>query len=68
MPTSDKASSQDVRFGYFTVQVRVARSADSVELTGVVEELGTGEKRAFTGERELAQVVAAWGSRNGVVK
>ena len=67
MPVSDRTSSPDVRFGYFTVQVRVERSADSVELTGVVEELGTGEKRAFTGERELAQVVAAWGSRREVV-
>lgn len=46
-------------FEYFMVRVR--RSADDPGvLTGQVERLGTGEKRAFLTGSQLIRLVAAW--------
>lgn len=48
------------RLGYFMVRIR--RSADDQpgEFAGIVERLGTGEKRAIRNSVELAQVVEEW--------
>lgn len=47
------------RLGYFVLRVRRAAQG-SEELTGVVERLGTGEKRAFRGAAELADLIEQW--------
>jgi hypothetical protein len=46
--------------GYFIVRVRRLPGTAIGEVTGVVERLGTGEKRPFRNSEELAQVVAEW--------
>lgn len=60
----DPPPSPAVRFGYFLVQTRVAHDA-AAELTGVLEDLGTGHKRAFSGGDALARLVAEWAARSG---
>jgi hypothetical protein len=47
--------------GYFIVRVRRISGAAFGDVSGVVERLGTGEKREFRSSSELAQVVAEWG-------
>ena len=46
--------------GYFIVRVRRISGAALGDVSGVVERLGTGEKREFRSSSELAQVVAEW--------
>ena len=46
--------------GYFIVRVRRISGASAGEVSGVVERLGTGEKREFRSSAELAQVVTEW--------
>jgi hypothetical protein len=38
-----------VHYGYFVVQARATRGPDGIELTGVLENLGTGEKQPVHG-------------------
>lgn len=45
-------------FDYF--MVRVTRTADEEPLAGLVERLGTGEKRSFSTGQQLLGLVAAW--------
>lgn len=52
-----------VRFGYFVVQTRAARDGARVDLSGVLEDLGTGEKRAFEGGDALARLMSEWAAR-----
>ncbi len=46
------------RFDYF--MVRVTRAEDDARLTGLVERLGTGEKRSFGSGQHLLWLVASW--------
>jgi hypothetical protein len=46
-------------FEYYMVRVRRS-DADPEHVTGHVERLGTGEKRGFESERDLARLVATW--------
>lgn len=52
-----------VQYGYFVLQARATRNPDGIEITGILENLGTGEKRSFEGCDALAGLVDAWGSR-----
>ena len=52
-----------VQYGYFVLQARATRTPDGIEITGILENLGTGEKRSFEGCDALARLVDAWGSR-----
>ena len=54
-----------VRYGYFVVQARVTRMSKGHALSGVLEDLGTGEKLPFEGGEGLARLVEAWGMRMG---
>ncbi len=45
---------------YFIVRVRRISGAALGDVSGVIERLGTGEKREFRSSSELAQVVAEW--------
>jgi hypothetical protein len=62
LPTSetDRANAPAPGLGYFIVRVRRLPGTAIGEVTGVVERLGTGEKRPFRTSEELAQVVAEW--------
>jgi hypothetical protein len=57
-------------FHYFMVRVRsdpnAARGVARDSLNGIVEQLGSGEKRAFTNPPELVELLTAWpdGSAN----
>jgi hypothetical protein len=46
------------RFDYF--MVRVTRAEDDARLTGLVERLGTGEKRSFGSGQQLLWLVGSW--------
>ena len=52
-----------VQYGYFVLQARATRHPDGTEITGILENLGTGEKRSFEGCDALARLLDAWGSR-----
>ena len=45
-------------FDYF--MVRITRTEDPAQLTGLVERLGTGEKHSFSTGQQLLGLVAAW--------
>lgn len=64
-PTSDQAAPAAPRFAYFVLQTRTVVEAGAVTLTGVLEDLGSGEKRAFSGEEGLAHLVAEWTAQDG---
>ncbi|MEP6573167.1 MAG: hypothetical protein ABJD11_10750 [Gemmatimonadota bacterium] len=46
--------------GYFVVRVRRTSGTLAGEVSGVVERLGSGEKREFQSSQELARVVEEW--------
>jgi hypothetical protein len=52
------------RFAYFMIRVRRG-SLDSAEgtLTGLVEQLATGEKESFASGEELIRIVRRWPER-----
>jgi hypothetical protein len=52
-----------VQYGYFVLQARATRNPEGIEITGILENLGTGEKRSFEGSDALAGLLDAWGSR-----
>jgi hypothetical protein len=54
-----------VQYGYFVLQARATRGDQGVELAGVLENLGTGEKQAFEGCDALARLIEEWGRRSG---
>jgi hypothetical protein len=47
-------------FDYF--MIRVTRTKDAAQLAGLVERLGTGEKRSFSTGQRLLGLVAEWAS------
>lgn len=46
--------------GYFMVRAGMAPGPGPWRVTGVVERLGTGEKRAFASALELASMIEEW--------
>jgi hypothetical protein len=64
-PLGAPAPNHASRFAYFVLQTRIEHGDDGVSLSGVLEDLGTGEKRAFTGGDGLARLVADWVARSG---
>lgn len=59
-PPAESADAEPHRLGYFIVRVRRSVTPGEGEFTGLVERLGTGEKRAFRTSAELARVVEEW--------
>jgi hypothetical protein len=55
-----------VHYGYFVLQARATRGPEGIELTGVLENLGTGEKHQFEGHEELARMIEDWGRQSGL--
>jgi len=55
-----------VHYGYFVLQARATRGPEGIELTGVLENLGTGEKQHFEGRDALAQMIEEWGRNQPV--
>ena len=55
-----------VHYGYFVLQARATRGSEGIELTGILENLGTGEKQAFEGRDQLAQMIEDWGRQSGL--
>ena len=49
-------------FSYFMIRVHheAGEGAGRAEVAGVVERLGTGEKRAFASGQELVDLVGGW--------
>lgn len=48
------------RFAYFMVRLQRPAAGGEAGLTGVVERLGTGEKRAFASAAELSELLDLW--------
>ncbi|MEO8448940.1 MAG: hypothetical protein ABI647_04060 [Gemmatimonadota bacterium] len=61
MTETMKASGTLPKFGYFVLQTRALDHRGTLELSGVLENLGTGEKHGFASEEELIQLVRDWG-------
>ena len=59
-PPGKSAGPGPERLGYFLVRVRRPATGGAGEFAGLVERLGTGEKRAFQTGDELARVVEEW--------
>ena len=53
-----------IQYGYFVLQARATRNPDGIEITGILENLGTSEKRSFEGCDALARLLEEWGNRN----
>ena len=54
-----------VHYGYFVLQARAIRGPGGIELSGVLENLGTGEKLPFEGHDGLARMIEDWGRQTG---
>lgn len=52
-----------VHYSYFMLQARVTRGPEGIKLTGVLENLGTGEKRPFDGSDAVVRMIEDWGRR-----
>lgn len=48
------------RLGYFVLQARVTRKAEELHVTGVLENLSSGEKQSFEGCDGLARLLELW--------
>ena len=59
------SSGDSTRFGYFVVQAQAGNGSQSGGISGVLENLGTGEKQAFEGSAGLARLLEQW-SRQGI--
>jgi hypothetical protein len=57
-PESNEADAPGL--GYFVVRVRRLPGTALGDVTGVVERLGTGEKRPFRSSAELSQIIEEW--------
>jgi hypothetical protein len=56
----------EIRFGYYLLQLRTEESGEASRVRGILEDLRTGERRAFEGLEELGAVLgrgAASGKR-----
>ena len=51
------------RHGYFVLQTRAETVGGSIQLTGVVENLATGDKWTFHDVSELSGLLTQWGWR-----
>ena len=54
------APAESILFSYFLVRLRGTARGPDVGLAGMVERLGTGEKRSFASADELLALVAGW--------
>ncbi len=48
------------QFVYFMIRLRLPVGATRDELDGVIERIGTGEKRRFRGREQLLRLVDRW--------
>jgi hypothetical protein len=47
----------EIRFGYYLLQLRTEESGAASRLWGILEDLQTGERRAFEGLEELGGII-----------
>lgn len=59
------SSGDSTRFGYFVVQARAGNGTEGLGVSGILENLGTGEKQAFQSGEGLARLLEQW-SRQGI--
>lgn len=58
--TPPPSSARAPGIGYFVVRVRRMPGTALGDVTGIVERLGTGEKRPFLNSRELTSIIEEW--------
>jgi hypothetical protein len=63
-PSRETPLKGTVYYGYFVVQARAMRGPEGFELSGLLENLGTGEKHSFEGREELARMIESWGRKS----
>lgn len=49
-------------FGYFVLKLRLAAADDPQACSGVIERLGTADRRSFESADELIRLLLAWAS------
>jgi hypothetical protein len=57
MPEPSKSAGPATSFAYFILRMRRASPTDSQGFSGVVERLGTGDKRSFESGDELLRLL-----------
>ena len=62
----ERDATRTARYGYFVVQTQAVHEGAAVRLSGVLEDLGTGEKHPFSDGDGLARLVTEWAARSGV--
>lgn len=55
----------EIRHGYFVLQTRAQSNGAELSLTGVVENLTTGDKWRFATADELTHLLRQWGANPG---
>ena len=55
----------EIRHGYFVLQTRAQSTGTELSLTGVVENLTTGDKWRFATAEELTHLLQRWGTNPG---
>lgn len=55
-----EAPGESILFSYFLVRLRRTGAGLDGRFTGLVERLGTGEKRSFASADELVALVSGW--------
>ena len=60
LPEPDPHAVPVATLGYFVVRVRRASTAEAGQISGIVERIGSGEKRQFASSEELGRVVEEW--------
>ncbi len=58
--TPQAAEAAHERLGYFLLRIRRPAGAQATEPDGVVERMGTGEKRRFASIAELVRLMNDW--------
>jgi len=49
-------------YGYFVLKLRLVPAGDAPSCAGMIERLGTADRRSFENAEELLRLLSAWAS------
>lgn len=59
-PDETRDTTGPIRTAYFMIRVQQCIGREPEAVNGTIERLGTGDKRQFSGERELLALLRTW--------
>jgi hypothetical protein len=68
MPDEAMTTSGSTRHGYFVLQARFRAVGTEFLVSGVLENLATGDKRTFQSPEELPGLLVAWGQAGSAAR